>query len=307
MRKILIPAFAASLLCLTACDIEDLGSFERYNRDFHYSYPLKEGGRLSVETFNGAVEISAWGQDTVDISGTKYGPSQEAADALKIEVSNSSDTVSIRAVRPSERRNNQGARFVIKVPRGAVLDRIITSNGGVQVQDGMGPARVRTSNGQIRIQTLHGSLDAQTSNGAVELLDVEGNVTARTSNGRIHADGLRGSLDATTSNGGVDANLARADHPVRVETNNGHVDLTLPVNFSQDVHVSTSNGPITLRLPEHVNAHVLAQTSNSSVTTDFELRVQGEFTKHRMEGTIGNGGPMIDLSTSNGAIRLVKM
>jgi hypothetical protein len=56
-----------------------------------------------------------------------------------------------------------------------------------------------------------------------------------------------------------------------------------------------------------VNAHVLAQTSNSSVTTDFELRVQGEFTKHRMEGTIGNGGPMIDLSTSNGAIRLVKM
>jgi hypothetical protein len=28
--------------------------------------------------------------------------------------------------------------------------------------------------------------------------------------------------------------------------------------------------------------------------------------KHRLEGTIGSGGPMLDLGTSNGSIKLVR-
>src|ERR1039458_9555693 len=80
--KLLLMPLGVALLCLTACDIEDFGSFQRYQRDFHYSYPLKHGGSFSVEGFNGSVEISGWDQDSVDISGTKYGPTQEAEDSL---------------------------------------------------------------------------------------------------------------------------------------------------------------------------------------------------------------------------------
>ena len=121
--KLLLMPLGLALLCLTACDIEDFGSFQRFQRDFHYSYPLKSGGSFSVEGFNGTVDISGWDQDSVDISGTKYGPTQEAADALQIDIRNTPDEVSIRAVRPSDRRNNEGARFTIKIPRTAVLDR----------------------------------------------------------------------------------------------------------------------------------------------------------------------------------------
>jgi hypothetical protein len=35
--------------------------------------------------------------------------------------------------------------------------------------------------------------------------------------------------------------------------------------------------------------------------------MRGEFSKNRLEGVIGNGGPLIDLTTSNGSIRLLKM
>jgi hypothetical protein len=31
----------------------------------------------------------------------------------------------------------------------------------------------------------------------------------------------------------------------------------------------------------------------------------GEFTKHSMEGTIGSGGPLLDLSTINSSIRFI--
>ena len=305
--KLLLPALAAGLLCLSACDVVDLGDMERFNRDFHYSYTLGANGRLSVETFNGSVEISGWDQNTVDISGTKYGPSQRAADDLKVNIDNSPDSVSIRVLRPSERRNNQGARFVIKVPRTALLDRITTSNGGIRITGGNGPSRLKTSNGQIHVDGLRGSLDAQTSNGAVELLNVDGDVVAHTSNGRIHAERLNGTLEATTSNGGVHAELTRPDRNVRVETSNGPVELTVPEGFSRDLRVNTINSSITLHLPTTVSARVVARTSNSSISTDFDVRMQGEFSKNHMDATIGGGGALLDLSTSNGTIRLLKM
>ena len=181
-----------ALLCLTACDIDNFG--QRYQRDFHYSYPLKPGGGFSVESFNGTVEISGWDQDSVDVSGTKYGPTQEAADALTIDVQNTATEVSVRAVRPSDRRSNEGARFSIKIPRTAVLERVTTSNGSIRTMDGKGPARLKTSNGSIRVENLAGSLDATTSNASVELANVSGDATIHSSNGHIHVERLAGSL-----------------------------------------------------------------------------------------------------------------
>jgi hypothetical protein len=306
--KLAVWAMMPALLGLAGCDLGDFGS-ARFNKDFHYSYPLKPGGKLAIETFNGAVELSGWDQDTVDVSGSKYGPSQEAAEALEVAVSNTPDSIDIRVVRPSDFRGNRGARFSIRMPRKALLDRITTSNGSIQVLDGAGPARFRTSNGAVRIQSFDGSLDARTSNGAIEVINVAGEVTARTSNGRIRAENLKGRLEASTSNGSITATLAPAqmDRSLRLETSNGGVDVTLPPDFANGVRAGSSNGPITLHMPYQVNARVIARTSNSSITSDFEVKIQGDVGKNNMDGTIGNGGPLFDLSTSNAPIRLLKM
>jgi hypothetical protein len=304
--KLILPAIAAGLVVLAGCDIEDLGGFERYHEDFHYSYPLKAGGRLSVEGFNGSVEVSVWDQETVDISGTKYARTQEDTHDLKIEVDHSADSVSVRAIRPSLRRGNYGARFAIKVPRGVVLERVTTSNGAIRASDGAGPARLKTSNGHVEVRRLKGSLNAETSNGPVELDDIDGAVDVRTSNGHVRAEGIRGALDATTSNSSIHAVLDKVDGAVRVQSSNGGIDLSLPPNTQSAVRAHTSNSGITLHLPGEVNARLSAGTSNASISSDFEMRMRGEISKHHIEGSIGNGGPLIDLSTSNGQIRIMK-
>jgi hypothetical protein len=286
--KLVLPAIAAGLVVLAGCDIEDLGGFERYQEDFHYSYPLKAGGRLAVDGFNGSVEVSVWDQETVDISGTKYARSPEDTRELKIEVDHSADSVSIRALRPGLRHGNYGAKFAIKVPRGVVLDHLATSNGHVEVY------------------RLKGSLHAETSNGPVELQDIDGAVDVQTSNGHIRAEGIRGAFDASTSNSSIHATLEKVDGAVRVQSSNGGIDLTLPTNLQSAVRAHTSNSGITLHLPGEVNARLSAGTSNASISTDFEMRMRGEITKHHIEGTIGSGGPLLDLSTSNGPIRIVK-
>jgi DUF4097 and DUF4098 domain-containing protein YvlB len=286
MRAKPVLALIPALVVLAGCEFDDMGDFGRYHEDFHYNYPLKSGGRVTVEGFNGSIEISPWDQENVDISGTRYARSQDAISEIKIEVDHSADSVSIRATKPTMRNGNYGARFVIKVPRRAVLDRIVTSNGAIRAADATGPARFRTSNGSIHVNAFQGDLHAETSNGTVELNDVDGPVTAHTSNGAVRGKGFRGPVDVSTSNGGIDLTLASEPVPA--------------------IRAHTSNSSITVRLPGAVNAHLSASTSNGSISSDFEMLTRGAVSKHHIEGTLGSGGPTIELQTSNGSVRIVR-
>jgi DUF4097 and DUF4098 domain-containing protein YvlB len=307
MRLLLVPPVLAAMLTLAGCDIDDFnGGWQHFSRDFHYSYPCAQGSRISVETFNGSVEISSWDENTIEVNGAKYGPTQAAADSLRIDIDRSADSVSIRAVRPVERRNNQGARFVIKVPRAAVLERITASNGSIHTEDGVGPSHFRTSNGSMRVERLHGRLDAETSNSRIDLVSVEGDAQLRTSNGSVDVRGQRGALDATTSNSSITAEIERSPSDVRLNTNNGSINLELPPDFAAGVRAHTSNSSITVHLPASANAHVIASTNNDSISSEFEMTVHGEISKTHLEGDIGKGGPLVDLGTSNGGIRILK-
>jgi DUF4097 and DUF4098 domain-containing protein YvlB len=92
---------------------------------------------------------------------------------------------------------------------------------------------------------------------------------------------------------------------VHLESSNGNIELTM--DAAREVHADTSNSSITVRMPGSAGAQVKARTSNASITSDFDVSVRGGMlSKHRMEGTIGSGGPLLDLSTSNGGIKLVR-
>src|SRR5207248_5433716 len=129
---------------------------DRYQSDFHYSYPLKPGGKLELESFNGSVEITSWDQNVVDISGSKYASSEQMRDAIKIDITPSDSSIYVRTIRPSERHGNLGARYVVKVPHKVELGRIVSSNGHIKVSDVEGPVHLRTSNGSIRLVKLVG-------------------------------------------------------------------------------------------------------------------------------------------------------
>jgi hypothetical protein len=302
-----LPVLAA-VLGLSACDENwDIGgNSERYKEDFHFNHPLAAGGRITLDNFNGSVEISGWDKDTVEISGTKYANTESRLREIRVDVTPSPGLIAIRTSRPSDRRGNSGARYVIHVPRKAELDGITSSNGAIRVEFLEGRVRLRTSNGAIRATNISGPLDAQTSNGSVEATAITGDAQLRSSNGPIRADVRRGSLEARTSNGGINVRVEEADSkPVRLESSNGRIELEM--NVMREVHAETSNSSITVRMPGTMGAQVRAHTSNSSITSDFDVSVSGgRLSKHHLEGKIGEGGPMLDLSTSNGAIKLLR-
>jgi DUF4097 and DUF4098 domain-containing protein YvlB len=306
--------FLVSLaLLLTGCDPEELASLagdsHAYQKDFHKSFDLKPGGRLSVESFNGPVEIAGWDQNKVEIDAVIYAATERLRDAIQIDVAATEEAVQIRTVRPVESHGNMGVRYVIKAPRKVNLDRIGTSNGRVIVDGIEGVTRVRTSNGSVQAARVRGDLDVQTSNGSVDVREVDGPANIRTTNGQVHADEIRGSLQAATSNGGIHVRLTTPEprKPVKLSTTNGGIELTMDSLRENDVRMTTSNGGITLKLPSASGARLHARTSHSSVHTDFDVRREDDGGKSHMDGVIGGGGPTLELTTNNGAIRLLKL
>jgi len=263
-----LPLLALAL-GLAGCDIEDFDG-RRVEESVHETRALKQGGRVTVENFNGSVEVTGWEKDQVEINGTKYASNQNLLSMMKLEVSNTSDSVRIRVIKPDYRFGNMGAKLTIQVPRKVELERIQTSNGSLRATDIEGPVRMRTSNGAVRVGKVTGAVDITTSNGAIDVRELRGGATLQTSNGSIEAR-----LDGALTN------------PLRAKT---------------------SNGSVVLRLPGSINAELRASTSNSSITTDFDLKTHGgSISKRQISGTIGTGGPSIDVSTSNGSIKVLKL
>ncbi|HBY60705.1 MAG TPA: hypothetical protein DEH78_12840, partial [Solibacterales bacterium] len=190
---------AAASIALAGCDFEDWGGMGRFKEDFSHTYPLKSGGTISLESFNGSVEVIGWEKDSVQITGTKYAATEDRLQAVKIDISASPDAVRIRTLRPSDRRGNMGAKYVLRVPAKVVVERIETSNGGVRIEGLDGAVRLRTSNGGVKIWKLNGPLEATTSNGGIEVTEFNGSAVLRSSNGGIRAEGVRGYFEATTS------------------------------------------------------------------------------------------------------------
>lgn len=126
---------------------------------------------------------------------------------------------------------------------------------------------LESTNGSIRVEGVAGGVAARSTNGSVRLSDVAGGVRVRTTNGSIQTAFGPGSLP------------------------------------DRDMELRTTNGSVTLTLPDGAGAQIEARTTNGRINTDFPLTVQGRLGR-RVSGVLGDGGPEIRLTTTNGSIRI---
>ncbi len=294
---ILILAGASALLALEP----------KHTNELHSSYPMQPGAQLTVNNVNGSIEISGWDQSMIDITATKYAETPELLQQVKVDVVTDTSGIHIRTIAPES--GNVGVKYVIKVPRSAQLAEIRSTNGALRINEIDGAANLHTTNGAVRVAKVRGKLEIQTTNGAIDMQEVEGEAQARTTNGAVHASVIRGPLTATTSNGGVHADLEDSrGGPINLTTTNGGVDLKLGTVSQSSVKAITTNGGITVRMPASAGAHVKAETSaHSRVQSDFDVRQEGTNSPSHLEGVVGSGGPTLELTTSQGGIRLLKL
>ena len=120
-------------------------------------------------------------------------------------------------------------------------------------------------------------------------------------NGDLLIDGVEGSVDADTVNGTIVVRGASGE--IELETVNGGIELELGPGVIDQISLSSVNGTIEVFLTG--SAEIRAETVNGRITNDFGLEVKkGKYVGSSMRGSIGAGGPVIELETVNGGIQV---
>ena len=136
-------------------------------------------------------------------------------------------------------------------------------------------------------------------------------VDFRTTNGGVRMNGLSGEIHAKTTNGGVKGTNLVVDSLEASVVNGGvEIELGAPLDSTDTVELTTVNGGVTFGLPTESKATISARAVNGGVRAAEELKIQREDegnereSRRRLTGTMNGGGAKVNVSTTNGGVRL---
>jgi len=122
-------------------------------------------------------------------------------------------------------------------------------------------------------------------------------------NADLSTDQAAGPLTLTTRNRNI--TLERISGDISVTNRNGSVDLTAAPPLG-NVTVENRNGTVNVTVPEEAHFTVQAETTNGDVENDFSIPTQDNDNRKTFGGTVGKGGSLIRITTSQGDIALKK-
>ncbi|HZB45412.1 MAG TPA: DUF4097 family beta strand repeat-containing protein [Pyrinomonadaceae bacterium] len=229
--------------------------------EFHQTYPLAAGGRVSLSNINGRVKITGWDRDEVKVDAVKRARTQEALRDARIRVEAGAASVHVETEYDGrhwergegDRRTYHAARvdYTLTVPRGARVQDVSVVNGPLDIENLTGPVEASSVNGGVTARGLAGRVDLSVVNGqleaALDSLGGENNVSLSAVNGQLNVtlpSDANAHLKAGTVHGSINNDLGL---PVREGRYVGR-DLEGQLGTGRArVNLSNVNGTITIR------------------------------------------------------------
>ncbi len=282
----------------------------QFDRTLNVSGPVD----LGVETGSGSITVRAGDTGKVTIHGDIRARGGDADQRVKqIEanppIQQTGNTIRIRKAEESGGGGwfNFGDRgltisYVITVPADTRLDAH-SGSGSQQVSDIKGPLTAHTGSGSVRVSGIAGEVQAETGSGSMQLEDLRGNVRGHTGSGSIKADNLgsgNSRIALETGSGSVEVRRVRGS--VTAHTGSGHVIVDGEPSGEWNLH--TGSGGLEVRVPANAAFDVKAHTGSGGISVDHPITVQGNIGKHDLEGKVRGGGPLLQLGTGSGGIRI---
>ena len=217
-----------------------------------------------------------------------------------------------------------------------------SKNGDLDLHDVQGDVAATMARGDTRVDTVKGNVRLDGRGGEVDLSDITGDATIdgdffgpiRARNigkttrftssfsnltlGKLSGQMELDSGDLSVSDVTGSFTLTTGNKDVTLEDINGRIDLTdrrgdINLRFTQaprdDVRIADESGNIDITLPARANFTISAISRNGDIQNDFENSALKSSTTGRttiLQGSYGNGGPRITLSTTYGTISIHK-
>jgi DUF4097 and DUF4098 domain-containing protein YvlB len=122
--------------------------------------------------------------------------------------------------------------------------------------------------------------------------------------GDLRAHALAGPVRLATK--AKDIHLDEVSGPIKIENSNGQVEVH-PAGPMASIQIDNQKGDVDLVLPATASFEVSAQTRRGDIESDFsELHVQGEGESKNVSGSIGHGGPQLQINNQYGDISIRK-
>ncbi len=214
------------------------------------------------------------------------------------------------------------ANLVLRVPPGKRLE-VNLALGRIEVVNVSGELRfdvaaaeviargtkgslvVDAGSGSVRVEDAEGDLEVDTGSGSTTLLNVRGpRVVIDAGSGGLTARGVTTDrLSADIGSGSVSIEGLSTDD-LMVDTGSGSVRVEL-TKVPRRTNIDTGSGSVTLTLPAGANAELDLDTSSGGISSDFAVTMN-EVRRRSLRGRIGEGGPIIRVSTGSGSVRVLK-
>jgi DUF4097 and DUF4098 domain-containing protein YvlB len=315
------PARAAWLNGNNPAGPVDWPGDQQQTEKFSKTVPLPKGGSLDLANISGDIVITGGAGEQIVIDAVKRGKTAEDLKAVTIDVTATANRVEVRAQYPRERRNvNVSVDFTVSVPRGASV-------------------RVHSVSGDLKVATVDGGLTAETVSGDVVLTSVaqlerarsvSGNVTVETggSDGDLSVESVSGDvvLKAVKARAietkSVSGNVELADvtsERVKANAISGDIVFGGPLAKGGRYMLQSHSGDVTLHVSDKAGFEVNAGTFSGDITSDLQIvsTFGGEGERgqpgrkpksgpgQRLQGTFGDGGALLELTTFSGDVRIV--
>lgn len=119
----------------------------------------------------------------------------------------------------------------------------------------------------------------------------------------LHVGQAVGPLRIMTHSKNIDCSQISGD--ILIENSNGEVSVTA-VEPLGNIQINNASDPVTLTLPPNAEFSINATTDNGDFNTDFNLNSSGSDQRHVVSGTVGKGGPRIDIVVRHGDLSIKK-
>jgi hypothetical protein len=189
-----------------------------------------------------------------------------------------------------------------KTAYGASAEAAKDALGGIDIQD-------TSSSDEVHIVTKMSRMGGGLFGGGdqsvqyIVRMPVSAEAIFSTVNGGVEITGLKGRVTAEATNGGVKA--LDISGPINASTTNGGVIVDLAAVSDSGVKLGCVNGGIELKLPSTAKANISARVTNGGINASgLSMETIGESSKRKLEARLNGGGPQIELSGTNGGIRI---
>ncbi len=82
--------------------------------------------------------------------------------------------------------------------------------------------------------------------------------------------------------------------------------MSPPSSRLGNIQITNASEPVTLTLPPNAGFLISASTDGGDLNSDFSLNVNGDDNHRNANGTVGKGGPKIDVNVRHGDISIKK-